>query len=101
MHSRILDLAQHATAAALLVLSCQTHSSHSQKLIHVRSALLVNMEMQRTMTRVVLTIALLENLAPLEVLTSQLVKPVRKESSAMPVHGASTKTTVHKECTKV
>ena len=43
MHSMILDLAQHALAAALLVLSCPTHSLLSQKLILVRSALLVNM----------------------------------------------------------
>jgi len=44
----ILDLAQHAMAAALLVLSCPTHSLLSQKLIHVRhAALLVNMDPMR------------------------------------------------------
>jgi hypothetical protein len=51
MHSIILDLAQHATAAALLVLSCPTHSLLSQKLIRVRCslrrALLVNMDPMR------------------------------------------------------
>ena len=48
----MLDLAQHATAAALLVLSCPTHSSISQKLIRVRRALLVNMvPMCRTITQ--------------------------------------------------
>ena len=41
-----LDLAQHATAAALLVLSCPTHSLLSQKLILVRNALLVNIPMR-------------------------------------------------------
>ena len=47
----LLDLAQHATAAALLVLSCPTHSLLSQKLILVRCslrrALLVNMDPMR------------------------------------------------------
>ena len=43
----MLDLAQHATAAALLVLSCPTHSLLSQKLIPVRRALLVNMDPMR------------------------------------------------------
>ena len=44
MHSIFLDLAQHATAAALLVLSCPTPSLLSQKLIHVRNALLIFLE---------------------------------------------------------
>jgi len=38
MRSILLDLAQHATAAALLVLSCPTHLALSQQLIHVHSA---------------------------------------------------------------
>ena len=38
----MLDLAQHATAAALLVLSCPTHSLLSQKLIPVPCVLLEN-----------------------------------------------------------
>ena len=68
----ILDLAQHATAAALLVLSCPTHSLLSQKLIPVRNALLVNLPLRMMISAV-----------------NWLVKIVKQDSSASLEHKAA------------
>jgi uncharacterized ion transporter superfamily protein YfcC len=82
MHSMMnfLDLAQHDTDAALLVPSCQTHSSLSPKPIHAPHALLVNLPW-RTMISAVKWLAKIVNQDSPASLLVQLVKIVKLDST--------------------